>query len=102
MPRIGSFVFGVMVGAALCFTALKFHVLRTKDGVEFVPKLTANFGETYVDVRNFKMDDWNQHKALVAAIVHSGKTDLMGESAASSLRDQAEGVLNQLGFRSAN
>jgi hypothetical protein len=102
MSRIGTFFFGALFGAAVCFTALKYHVLRTNDGFQLVPKLTANFSETYVDVRNFKPDDWNRHKGLVAAIVHSGKTNMLGDSAVGSLRDQAEDLLGQLGVRGVN
>jgi hypothetical protein len=99
MSRIGTFLFGVAVGAALCYGSLMYHVLRTNEGFEIVPKLTPNFSETYVDVRNYKVEDWNQHKSLVAAIVHAGKGSLLGESAVDSLRDEAQHVLDRLGFR---
>lgn len=102
MSRIGTFIFGAVCGAVLCFTALKYHVLRTKDGYQFIPKLTANFSETYVDVRNFKPDDWSKHKGLVAAIVQSGKTGMLGDSAIGTLRDEAEDVLGSLGIRGMN
>lgn len=102
MSRIGTFFFGAVVGAIVCYTALKYHVLRTNDGLQFIPKLTANFTETYVDVRNFKPDDWQRHKGLVAAIVHSGKGNVLGESSMDTLRSEAENVLGQLGFRNAN
>lgn len=100
MSRLGSFLFGAICGAIVCFTALKYHVLRTNDGYQFVPKLTANFEETYVDVRKFQVNDWNEHKALVAAIVQAGKSDLLGDSAASSLHEEAKSLLDKLGWRS--
>lgn len=99
MSRIGTFISGMVVGAALVFGSLKYHVVRTNEGFQLVPKVTANFSETYVDIRHFTMSDWNKHKSLVAALVKSGKSSLMGESATNSLRDEAQNVLDKLGFQ---
>ena len=43
MGRAGSFVSGCIVGGAAIFTSLKYHVVQTNKGFEFVPKLTASF-----------------------------------------------------------
>jgi hypothetical protein len=54
----GSFVTGSVLGGALVYGSLCWHVLRTDDGYEFVRKTSGDFAETYVDVRNFSMSDW--------------------------------------------
>ena len=96
MPRFGSFFFGVLVGGLLVFGAQKYHVVRTDKGVELVPKLTSGFGETYVDVRNFKSSDWAQHKTLAAAIVSAKKEYIFNDSAADQVRQGLGGLIDGL------
>ncbi len=98
MGRAGSFVSGCLVGGATIFTSLKYHVVHTNNGFEFVPKLTANFSETYVDVRKFTPSDWDDHKSLVAAMVKADKSDILGDATADHLRDAANDVLANLGI----
>ena len=98
MGRAGSFAAGCVVGGAAIFTSLKYHVVHTNNGFEFVPKLTANFSETYVDVRKFTPSDWDDHKSLVAAMVKADKSDILGDATADHLRDAANDVLANLGF----
>ena len=98
MGRAGSFVAGCVVGGAAIFTSLKYHVVQTNEGFELVPKLTASFSESYVDVRKFTPSDWNEHKSLVAAIVKADKSQILGDSTADHLRDGAKDVLANLGF----
>lgn len=98
MGRAGSFVSGCIVGGAAIFTSLKYHFVQTNKGFEFVPKLTASFSETYVDVRQFTPSSWNEHKSLVAAIVKADKSEILGDSSADHLRDAANDVLANLGI----
>jgi len=93
---MSRFVFGVFVGATLMFVALKYHVVRTKEGVQLVPKLTANFSEIYVDVREFGPDDWNQHRALATALVSAQKTDVIKDTSSDQLLEQAQNALDHL------
>ena len=97
---MGRFLTGIVVGIVLTLGAQKYHVLRTSQGVELVPKLVTGFGETYLDVRDYTPDDWAQHKQVVAAVVHAGKEHILGESASRSLLDGMDGVLENLGLRS--
>jgi len=99
MSRIAVFFLGCVVGGAGVFTSLKYHVLRTDQGFQLVPKLSATFSGTYFDVRKFGLDDWTEHKTLAAAVVHAGKQDLFKDSASDSLRQGLEGVLNDLGLQ---
>jgi hypothetical protein len=89
----------MIVGAAVCYGALKYHVVRTNQGYQLIPKVTAAFSDTYVDVRGFRIEDWKNHKSLVAALVQSGNGSLLGEAGANSLRDEAENLLDRLGLK---
>ncbi|MGD9646404.1 MAG: hypothetical protein AB7U73_11885 [Pirellulales bacterium] len=98
MGRAGTFVMGFVVGGAVVFTTLKYHIVNTNQGFELVPKLTSGFSESYVDVRQFTPSDWNEHKSLVTAIVKADKSYILGDSTADHLRDAANDVLANLGF----
>lgn len=97
MGRLSNFLMGVVVGGVVMFVALTYHVVRTTDGYELVPKLTAGFAETYVDVRNFGVSDWSNHKALVAAIVRADKQQILQGSSAESLTEGVHEMLKGLG-----
>jgi hypothetical protein len=77
MRRLSSFFFGMVVGGALVFFGQRYHVLRTANGVDFVPKISAGLAETYVDVRGFQPTDWEKHPTLKAAIVRAKKESLL-------------------------
>ncbi len=96
MGRLGTFFFGVIVGAGLVFGSLKYHVLRTADGFHVVPKVASTFEDAYVDVRQFGATDWNEHRTLTAALIKANKEDLIGETAAYSLRASLRSALDGL------
>ncbi len=96
MGRLGSFLFGVAVGAALVFGSLKYHFLRAQDGLHVVPKVTSTFEDAYVDIRQFGPPDWNEHRTLVAGLIKANKEDLIGETAAYSLRASLRSALDGL------
>lgn len=93
MGRFGSFLLGVLVGAGLVFGALKYHVVQANDGFHFVPKITSGFEDTYVDVRNFGLNDWTEHRALSMALVKADKAHLMDDAATFQLRETLDGWL---------
>lgn len=99
MSRFSSFVIGFVLGGVVVFTSLKYHVLRTDEGFQLVPKLSATFSRTYYDVRGFDLNDWAQHRTLSAAVVQANKEHLFKGAAADSLTKGLESVLNDLGYR---
>lgn len=98
MSRLGALLLGCVIGGTGVYVSLKYHVLRTDKGFELVPKLTANFSDTYFDVRGFGIQDWTEHKSLAAAVVNSGKKDLFTDSASDSLSSGLQSVLQDLGI----
>ncbi len=96
MGRLGTFFFGVAVGAGLVFGSLKYHVLRARDGLHVVPKVSSSFEDAYVDIRQFGPSDWNQHRTLTASLIKANKEDLMADTAAYSLRSSLRSALDGL------
>lgn len=93
MGRFGSFLLGVILGGAAVFGSLKYHIVYADDGIHFVPKIYANFEEIYVDIRDFSLSDWNEHKALAAALVKADKGHLLEGAAANQLRNSVDSLL---------
>jgi hypothetical protein len=92
MSRLPLFVFGVITGAAMLYVATNYHVIRSSDGVEIIPKQSARLSEAYVDIRTFSMGDWASHPQLAAALVQANKQHLVGDSAVQALQQS----VNQL------
>ncbi|MBL9122713.1 MAG: hypothetical protein JNG90_03715 [Planctomycetaceae bacterium] len=97
MGRFSSFLTGAAVGAGLMFGGLTYHVVRTTEGYELVPKISAGFADTYIDVRTFGVSDWANHKPLVAAIVRADKKNILEPSSAESLTEGVQDMLQGLG-----
>ena len=93
--RLGSLVTGLVLGGGLVYGALQYHVLRTNEGLQFVPKSTATFAETYVDIRTFGVTDWAQRKSLAADIVKAKKESLFGGAATNSFNETLDNAMGQ-------
>lgn len=96
MGRLGTFIFGMFCGAALLFAAMHYHVVRTGEGFYFVPKISKNLSDPYVDVRDFGLADWQQHRALAAAIMKNNQAELMGEPAMQNFRTRIRSAVDEL------
>lgn len=96
MSRLGSFVCGMLVGAALLWGAMHYHVIRGNDGVYLVPKLSNSLASPYVDIRQFTLSDWQQHRALAAAILQSNKAHLLSDSSLTQFRTSIGSLLEGL------
>ncbi len=92
MPRISSFLMGVVAGVMLCLVAMNYHVVRAQDGFHLIRKHPAKLSEAYVDVRGFGVSDWTSHSELAAALTAVNKQYLMTGAATSAL----ESGLNQV------
>jgi hypothetical protein len=93
MGRLATFILGILVGGGLIYGALTHHVLHTSAGFELVPKASATFDDSYLDVRNFTLADWAEHRGLVAAIVNAKKEHILGEAAEAGIE---QGVIQML------
>jgi hypothetical protein len=88
MGRMIILLVGIAIGAAGVYGSLNYHLIHTQDGFEAIPKTSATFNDTYVDVRSFGVGDWADHKDLVAALIAAKKESVMGEAAEGAFRDR--------------
>ncbi|TWU59031.1 hypothetical protein Poly51_18160 [Rubripirellula tenax] len=93
---MSRFFFGMIVGASLLFVAMHYHVVRGKDGVFLVTKISNNLSDVYVDTRQFTLTDWQQHKPLAAAIMKSNQTQLLEDSSLGNFRNSLSGLVDGL------
>ena len=75
-----SLILGILVGGALMWAGLQYHVLRTKDGFVYVPKRHVTLVDTYHDVREWGITEWTAHPDLALALTEGGKAEVMGQS----------------------
>ncbi len=87
MGRLLTLLVGVVIGGALVYGSMEYHLVRTQDGFISVAKINPAWNDTYVDVRNFGFDDWGRHKDLVAALLAAKKEQVLGDAAEGAMRD---------------
>jgi hypothetical protein len=88
MRRLFWLFFGILIGGAAILTALNFHIVKTNKGFELVPKTSLGLSDAYVDIRNFNVTDWANHKQLAADMVAAEKDHLLGDAAHESIGDE--------------
>jgi len=93
MSRVSSFLLGMVTGAGLLQGVTTYHVVRANDGIHLVAKQPARLSETYVDIRAFTMNDWAGHPQLASALVQANQQQLLGDSAAGALKEQAKQLM---------
>ena len=93
MPRLVSFLMGLVIGALLCYGATNYHVVRAQDGFHVVHKVQARLAGAYVDVRQFGVADWAAHPDLAAAIAQEKKHELIQGAATGAIEDGVKQVL---------
>ena len=95
MSRLSSFFLGVVVGAAGLYVSTHYYVVRTNDGVQMVPKLVSKIEIPYVDVRNYRYEDWQQNQPLAMAMIKAKKGDVFKDSAMAGFQETLEASLQQ-------
>ena len=93
---MSRFIFGMITGAMLLFLAMHYHIVRGKEGVCLVPKISNNLSDIYVDTRDFGLSDWKNHKPLAAAIMRSDHSQLLEGASLNSFRDSVEELVDGL------
>lgn len=93
MNGFGPFLCGAVLGGASVFASLSYHFVQSKQGFLTIPKLSPTFTETYVDVRPFTATDWQQRKALTAAVLRANQGAIIGEGIVDQAAEAARGFL---------
>jgi len=96
MKRISWFIAGCVAGGAFMYAGITHHLLGTSSGWELVPKSSATFDDSFLDVREFGLSDWAEHRELVAAIIKAEKEKILGEAAQHSIEKTAGRLVDDL------
>lgn len=91
-----QFLLGMVCGAALLFVAMHYHIVRGNEGVVLVPKISNSLSDVYVDIREFDLAQWKQHKPLAAAIMKSSQSHLLEDSAHQSFGNTVRDLVDNL------
>lgn len=86
----------MVVGGFLLHALMTYHVVRAVDGIHIVAKRPPRLSEAFVDARAFQLSDWAARPQLASALVRAGKQHLLGETAASSLRNNFEQLMQNV------
>ncbi len=93
---MSRFIYGMICGAALLYMAMHYHVVRGNEGVFLVPKISNELSNAYVDIRHFKLEDWQEHKTLAAAIMRSNRSHLLEDASLGSFRETTRALVDGL------
>lgn len=100
MSNAKPYLFGLVLGASAMYVALQYHVVRSHDGFQMVPRTPQHsVGLAYADVRNWSPSQWTDRPELARALMAHGSSDLISESVAGSLADsvtEEDSTLDQL------
>ena len=89
MRRIVWLTCGLILGAAGMWTSMSYHMLRTNDGIAWVPKYRAGLRGTFIDVREWGVTEWTEHPEIVISLEKNQRTEIIGDAKimGTTLRD---------------
>ena len=93
---MSRFVFGMICGAGMLYVAMHYHVVRGNEGVFLVSKISNNLSDVYVDISNFELSDWQEHKPLAAAMLRSNKAHLLEDASLTGFNSSVSSMVNGL------
>ena len=96
MGKVGTFIFGFLLGGVFVFSTLHYHLIRAEDGMHVVAKTTSTFSETYVDIRSFGPDEWYGHRQVAEAIHQAGKTELLQGFVTNPIQNAVGGAIQSV------
>ena len=91
MRRLTTLLFGMALGGGLVFSAHHYHLVRTGKQFLLIPKIEVSLVDPYVDVRDWHLDDWEEHPELLAAMKDQGHGDLLPLTRSSDVRARRSG-----------
>jgi hypothetical protein len=94
MGRLVFLLGGILLGGVLMYVAFSYHLVVTAETFYLVSKQQTELADAYVDIRDWGVNEWNEHPRLADAMIAAGHGDLVQRS----LRDQFfEHVLDRIG-----
>jgi hypothetical protein len=95
MNRVNSFVLGLFVGIAGLYMTMHFTLVRASDGYHLIPKIAAKLDLPFVDIREFKLANWQQKQSLAIAILRAKKGHLLQDQALLGFKQSSQQMLDQ-------
>lgn len=87
MRRIITFVMGMIAGGLLLWGALQYHLIHSKQGLHFIPKVNATLAKTYVDIRQFTVADWTKNTDIALALTNANQFELIESATGDALQN---------------
>ena len=88
MGKAKPFLFGSLLAASAMFVAMQYHVVRSHDGFQLVPRTPqASLGLAFADIREWDANKWIDRPELARALMAHGSSDLISQSVAENLAD---------------
>lgn len=95
MNQLSNFGLGVLLGIVGLYGAMHYTVVQAQDGFHMVPKLSPKLENPYLDVRGFRLPNWQKNQSLALAIVRADKGYLLNDPALLSFRENVQSVLSK-------
>lgn len=92
MNRFGAFLLGLVLGVALTFVGLRYHVVRANDSFHVVPRQGGSMEDLYVDIREFDLKAWNQHRSLAIDLIAAKKEHLIRDTTTNSISKRLDNL----------
>jgi hypothetical protein len=94
MKRFKPYFLGMLIGTALTFIALRYHVIRHDDGISLVPRHPQPaLRSIYSDVREWGGAMWEQHPEVAQAVIADDKIDVISDEALDQVSEQVRETL---------
>lgn len=93
---MSRFFFGMLTGAVLMYGSMHYHLVRGEEGFFLVPKISNNLQDVYVDIREYTLADWKEHKPLAAAIMKSNRSELLSDTTLTGFRENVHSLVDGL------
>jgi hypothetical protein len=95
MNRAGSFLLGMAVGATALMLAMNYTAVQARDGFHFVRKISPKLELPFVDIRQFRLEQWQKKQSLALAILRAKKGYLLTDPALISFKQSSQQMLDQ-------
>lgn len=89
MFGVRTFAVGLLLGLSSGIFITHFHVIRTADGFDVVPRVNQPpLRSTYCDVREWSSAMWTNYPEVTAALTKSGRSQVIGQNLKENLLEE--------------
>jgi len=89
MFGVRTFAVGLLMGLSSGIFITHFHVVRTNDGFDVVPRVNQPpLRSTYCDVREWSTAMWTNYPEVTAALTKSGRSQVIGQNLKENLLEE--------------